>query len=409
MTNADTGTPIPQRVRFGLANLSIFLDEVVFFALAPLLPIYASAFALSKVEAGWLFASYPLLSFVAAIPGSLLCGRIGPRWTLVIANVVFALATLGFGVADGATALWAARAMQGLASGFTVVASMMIISSVGSSQRKGRVLGIAFALQGLSAIGGPALGGFVVPHLGAAASFAMVASVAATSAIVLVLTGTDNFERTPTRKMLISFAADARALATSNTGRYPVLLFIGIGVSAGCVQTLATLRLDALGVTTAQIGLLFMFGGILAIPIVVGIGLLCDRIGPIRTTRWWLICEVFLCLALATPFGLWVIIPTILLLLVQGRSGGTIAYVQAIGTEHARRIAVGFGFMVMAWAAGSTVGSVLAGAIAEVAGDSAAYVITAFLLIALVGPGASADLRARRAGPSTTKRTDTRW
>ena len=101
-------------------------------------------------------------------------------------------------------------------------------------------------------------------------------------------------------------------------------------------------------------------------------------------------------------------IPALLLLLVQGRSGGTIAYVQALGTEQARRIAVGFGFMVMAWAAGATLGSMLAGAIAEVAGDSAAYILTAFLLVALVGPGASEDLRVRRAGPITTKRTDTR-
>lgn len=387
----------PRRVRFGLANLSIFLDEVVFFALAPLLPVYASTFALSKAEAGWLYAAYPLLSFIAAIPGSLICGRIGPRWTLVLANLAFALATLGFGVADGAGTLWAARGLQGFASGVTVVAAMMLVSAAGARGRKGRVLGAAFALQGLSAIAGPALGGVVVPRFGATAAFAMVAAVAVTSAVILILTGADGVERTPARGMLRAFARDVRALATTPAGRYPVLLFVAIGISAGCVQTLATLRLDELGVSTGRIGLLFMVGGGLAIPAVLGVGWLCDRIGPVRATRWWLIAEVAMCLALAAPFGLWGLVPALVVLLVQGRSGGTIAYAQAAETERAQRMAVGFGFMIMAWAVGSTVGALLAGSVADAVGDSAAYVLTAALLALVVGPGATLDLRARRA------------
>lgn len=386
-----------RRVRFGLANLSIFLDEVVFFALAPLLPIYASTFALSKAEAGWLFAAYPLLSFVAAIPGSLICGRIGPRWTLVLANLAFAVATLGFGVADSALALWGARGLQGFASGVTVVAAMMLVSAAGAKGRKGRVLGIAFALQGISAVAGPALGGVVVPRLGATASFAMVAVVAVTSAVVLVLAGSDHVERTPARGALRAFARDVRALATTPAGRYPVLLFVGIGISAGCVQTLATLRLDELGASTGQIGLLFMVGGGLAIPAVLGIGWLCDRIGPVRATRWWLLAEVVLCLALAVPLGLWVLVPALTLLLVQGRGGGTIAYAQAAETERAQRMAVGFGFMIMAWAVGSAIGALVAGSVADAVGDAPAYILTAALLLAVVGPGATLDLRARRA------------
>lgn len=387
----------PRRIRFGLANLSIFLDEVVFFALAPLLPVYASTFALSKAEAGWLYAAYPLLSFAAAIPGSLLCGRIGPRWTLVLANLAFALATVGFGVADGAATLWAARGLQGFASGVTVVAAMVLVSAAGTKDRKGRVLGAAFALQGLSAIAGPALGGVVVPRIGATASFAMVAAVALTSAVILVLTGADGVDRTAARGLVRAFARDVRGLATTPAGRYPVLLFVGIGISAGCVQTLATLRLDELGVSTGRIGLLFMAAGALAIPAVLAVGWLCDRIGPVRATRWWLIAEVAMCLALAAPLGLWMLVPALVVLLIQGRGGGTIAYAQAAETERAQRMAVGFGFMIMAWAVGSAVGALLAGSVADALGDGAAYVLTALLLAAVVGPGATLDLRTRRA------------
>jgi MFS family permease len=131
--------------------------------------------------------------------------------------------------------------------------------------------------------------------------------------------------------------------------------------------------------------------------VVLGVGWLCDRIGPVRAMRWWLIAEVLLCLALAAPFGLWVLVPAMLLLLVQGRSGGTIAYAQAAGMDRAQRMAIGFGFIIMAWAVGSAVGALLAGSVADALGDTPAYVITALLLVAVVGPGATMDLRRRRA------------
>jgi predicted MFS family arabinose efflux permease len=52
--------------------------------------------------------------------------------------------------------------------------------------------------------------------------------------------------------------------------------------------------------------------------------------------------------------------------------------------------------MIMAWAVGSTVGALLAGSVADAIGDTAAYVVTAALLLLVVGPGATLDLRARR-------------
>lgn len=395
MPEREAGTGSATRVRFALANLSILLDEVVFFALAPLLPLYAARFSLSKAEAGLLFAAYPLLSFAAAIPGSLLCGRLGPRLTLIVANLVFAVATLGFGLANGAAALWTARGLQGFASGVTVVAAMMLVTAAGRSGRAGRVLGMAFALQGLSAIVGPALGGIAVPRYGATATFSVIAAVALTSAVVLLASGGDGVERTPARGALRRFARDARGLAMTPTGRYPALLFVGVGVSAGCVQTLATLRLGDLGVTTSGIGVIFMIAGLAAMPIVLAVGWLCDHVGPVRATRWWLGAEVLLCLALAVPVGVWLVVPALSLLLIQGRSGGTIAYAQAAGTDRATRMAVGFGFMIMAWAIGSTLGAVLAGSVAEAIGDTAAYVLTAIVLILVVGPGATLDLRGR--------------
>ncbi len=391
-TNAGTARI---RIRFGIANLSIFLDEVVFFALAPLLPIYAAMFDLSKTEVGWLFAVYPLLSFASALPGSALCTRIGPRWVLVLANVVFAAATISFGIADSELTLWTSRGLQGLASGITVTAAMLLIARAGKTGRKGRTLGIAFAIQGLSAIGGPALGGLVVPHLGAATSFAFVALVAATSAVILVIAGDDRIERSArfdTRSLVIAMYEVLR----SESGRYPVLLFVGIGITAGCVQTLTTLQLAAAGVSSSEIGLLFITAGVIAIPVVITTGWLCDRIGPVRATRWWLITEIAMFLSLALLLSTWAQMIALSILLIQSRSGGTIAYAQAAQTDRFRGMAIGIGLMIMAWAVGSTIGSTLAGTIADAIGNSPAYVVTMLLLVLLVGPGATLDLRGRR-------------
>src|SRR5262245_19640362 len=95
---------------------TIFLDAMLFGAIIPLLPGFAGAFDLSKLEAGVLLGAYGAGALVGGIPGGLLVGRIGPKRGLVLGLSVLALASLAFALSGGPVALRLSRFARGLST-----------------------------------------------------------------------------------------------------------------------------------------------------------------------------------------------------------------------------------------------------------------------------------------------------
>lgn len=375
--------PTSPRTRFLLANSTIVLDEIVYLALVPLLPTYAERFDLSKTQVGLLYAAYPLLGLASALPAGILCDRIGARRLLLGANALFLVATIGFATSTGFLALWLARAAQGLASGATATAGMTMITGTADEARRGTRIGLAAALQGLSALGGPALGGLLVPFAGERIAFGVPAVAAAFVLAGLARDTTDADGRRPgvPRRGLLAVLADA-------DGRLAASQFLAIGLVGGCVQTLATLELGAQGLSAERLGVLFIVAGLAGFPVIAVAGRYADRSGLAAATRAWLAVEVGVCLALAATHTRWVVLLGLGVLVTQIRVGGTIAYVRGARAGSAGGLAAGFGFMVTAWAVGASIGPIVAGALADTTGDAAAYLVSAVAFASLVGPGA---------------------
>lgn len=382
------------RRRFVLANVSIALDEIVYLALVPLLPVFTAEYDFSKAQAGALFAAYPLCGLVAALPGGLLSDRFGPRKMLVVANCGFALATLGFAFASSASMLSGARGLQGLSSGLTATAGMVMITETAEADRRGRVLGLAVAFQGLSTLFGPALGGLLVPWLGLEFSFSLISAAAlAVGALLAFLTRDADSDRVGTHAA--AAMRDLAAILRRAAGRSSAFLFVAMGFSTGSVQTLATLHLAELGVTTEGIGLLMIAAGITGFPTLILAGRMIDRIGIRSSIRIWLVVGVASCVLLALAPGLAVTVVCMVVFFVHMRVGGTVGYAQALVAGDGGGMSTGFGFMVTAWAVGAALGPTLMGGVADATSDSAAYLITAIVLTALVSPGAVARPKLR--------------
>jgi predicted MFS family arabinose efflux permease len=372
--------------RFLLANATIVLDEIVYFALIPLLPTYVHRFHLSAAGAGLLYGAYPMLGLVSGIPAGLLCDRVGPRRMLLVSNTLFVIASTAFALATSADALWLARATQGLASGASATAGMAMVAGSATHGRHGRTIGLAAALQGLSALGGPALGGLAVPAIGERWAFAIPAVLGALVVAGLALEPSDVVTRTGP-----SLSAQLGGVVRNADARAAALCFLAIGVVGGCVQTLAPLQLGDLGVSTRGLGLLFIVAAICGFPIVTAGGRFTDAAGVIAATRVWVAIVLVAVVALAAGPGRAGIAVVFGLFLTQIRVGGTIGYVRGTRAGAGRSLASGFGLIVTAWAVGASVGPVAAGAIVDASGYRAAYLVSAVALLALTASAMRRD------------------
>jgi len=90
---------------------------------------------------------------------------LGRRRLFLVAIALFTIASIGCAFAGDFTQLIIFRAMQGLGGGGLMILSQAIIADIVPASERGKYLGPLGAVFGLSAVGGPLLGGFFVDHL----------------------------------------------------------------------------------------------------------------------------------------------------------------------------------------------------------------------------------------------------
>ena len=90
---------------------------------------------------------------------------LGRRRLFLIAIALFTIASVGCAFAGDFTQLVVFRALQGLGGGGLMILSQAIIADIVPASERGKYLGPLGAIFGLSAVGGPLLGGFFVDHL----------------------------------------------------------------------------------------------------------------------------------------------------------------------------------------------------------------------------------------------------
>jgi EmrB/QacA subfamily drug resistance transporter len=113
----------------------------------------------------WLTTAYLLATTIVMPVYGKFGDVLGRRRLFLVAIALFTIASVGCAFAGDFTQLILWRAVQGLGGGGLMILSQAIIADIVPASERGKYLGPLGAVFGLSAIGGPLLGGFFVDHL----------------------------------------------------------------------------------------------------------------------------------------------------------------------------------------------------------------------------------------------------
>jgi len=382
-----------------LVSVVVFVDAMLFGALAPLVPGYADEFGLSKAGAGLLVAAFGAGALLGGIPGGLAAARWGPKSAVVAGLVLLTVSSFAFAAAEGPWALGAARLVQGFSSTTTWAGALAWLTVATPRQRRGELIGTAFGAAVFGAILGPMFGA-VAESVGIARSFVVVGVVAAALAGWAATRPGVAPEHQAPGAVSRAFA-DRRFIGGLWLNTLPAWLF-------GTLVVLVPLQLDDGGFTPFAIGAVFLAAGLVETVVNPFLGRFSDRRGRLLPIRIALGASIVVALAFAAardPYPIAVL--TVLAAITFGAFYTPGMALVSDRTESAGLSqAIGFGIMNTAWALGNMTGPALAGTIAEATSDAAPYVLAALLcLLTLAATGtARAPTTRRVAGDGSSAR-----
>ncbi len=374
-----------------VASAVVMVDTILYAALTPLLPGYVDEYGLSKTGAGALVAAYAGGALVGGLPGGIAAARLGARTAAVIGLVTTALASVVFGVADGAWILGAARFVQGVGSALSWAGALAWLVAMAPRERRAEMIGTAMGVAIAGAMLGPVLGAGAA-LTGEAIAFSAVALVAfALAAVATRMPGPapmDTGVRTIARVLRRPQLVGGLWLIT-----LPSLLF-------GTVAVLVPLELDALGWSALAIGALWLVTAALEGAMNPLLGRFADRRGRLLPVRIALVGSVAVSIALAFA-GSSVAVAG--LVVAAGLAFGALFTPGlAIVSDGADQVgvaqALAFGVMNAAWAVGNLVGPAAGGALAHATSDTTAYLAAAGLCAATLAAITGSVLRLETRG-----------
>ena len=361
-----------------LVSAIVLVDTMFYAAITPLLPHYSDELGLSKSAAGVLTAAYPAGTLLAALPSGWLAVRVGVRPTVVLGLGLLSVSSIVFGLAEDVLLLDAARFLQGVGGAASWAGGLGWLVAAGPPERRGELIGSAFAAAIGGALLGPALGG-VAGETAPEAAFGAVGLLAAA---------------------LLAWTLRTPAPARAETGRRRLLpalrhgpllggmaLIVIVGLYFGVVEVLVPLRLDELGASGVAVAAVFLVAAGLQALASPAAGRYSDRRGPLAPVRVALAFGVVLAAAIAAAEA---VAPLVVLAILAGPLVGML-WVPAMtilsgGAETAGLDqAMAFALVNLTWSAAQTAGAGGGGSLADAAGDWAAYgAVIAVVALALV-------------------------
>ena len=357
-----------------LVSSIVFVDTMLFGALAPLVPGYADEFGLSKTGAGLLVGAFGAGALLGGIPGGIAAMRFGPKRAVVLGLTLLALASVGFALASGPWALGLARFVQGFSSTTTWAGALAWLTVAAPRSRRGELIGIAFGAAVFGAIIGPMFGA-VADAVSIRATFGAVGAVALAFAAFAATRPTAPADPHEPASLLLALR-DRRFLGGLWLNTLPALLF-------GVMVVLVPLTLDDAGFGALAIGIVFLCSGLAETVVNPLLGRLSDRRGRLLPIRLALAASLLVAGAFAFASR-----PALLVALVALAAisfGGIYTPGMALVSDRAEAVGLaqglGFGIMNTAWALGNMTGPVAGGALAEAAGDALPYLLAAGLCL----------------------------
>jgi len=349
----------------------MLLETIVWIAIVPLAPTFADELGLNGVETGMILAAASLAALVVALPLGMLADRLGARRVTIASAALFALATAGQGLADEFWSLLLARAAFGVAFGALWGAGTSWLSDSLSDVRRSGALGAVATVSGVGFTIGPVLAGVLADRYDTGTPFLVLAvgGAAVTAALVV---GAPSVTSRPPQHRLRELLEVARHDELVLAG---IAIIVLIGLVGGGVNLLVPLQLRENGVSAGEIGLLFSAAAVVYTVVSAAVARLGDRAATLRVGGIAaLLTGLSIVLVLLSGSTL-VAVAFVLLRAPFWSAMDTIIFPLAAAGAHRSSLGRGavMGLVMLGWGAASTVGPLVAGGIADVAGARAAY------------------------------------
>ncbi|HVQ87192.1 MAG TPA: MFS transporter [Actinomycetes bacterium] len=362
-----------------LVYAALFVGELSWSGVTPLIPSYIEQYDLTDFEGGMVLSVASLGILVASLPASAITSRVTPRTLTLGAMAVISLAGFAMTVAPNYPSIIVARFVFGLGFG-TLWVSMAAWLDDAAGDKSAQILALTTAIVGVSAMLGPAYAGWVAEHFGLSAPFVGLALIAAVLFSLLLVdrsgTGRRLDPAPPARELLQAVRCDP-GLVTM------LLLTTAAAVVWMTADLLVPLRLDDGGYSVSGIGVVFSIASL----VFVGFSALTAR-GADRWARPGIAAIATAWLALFTLLpAIFSGVPAAMVFLLGASvtTGIIITLTFPFGLQAVRRGAVTVAIMSalanIIWALSGIAGPTAGGAFAEWAGDGSAFAVLALVCV----------------------------
>jgi MFS transporter, AAHS family, 4-hydroxybenzoate transporter len=277
----------PVIVLIGICSLIYLLDGLIHSILGPLAPDMARSLSLSNAQLGPIFSANLIGQCVGLVLFPVLANRLGHRSVVLLAVVGFGLGQCASALSVGAADLFGWRFVTGVFLGGCLPSCLAIVSDVAPSKRRGLAIMLLFTGYGL----GATIAGLIAAAFENAGGWRAAMVVVGAVCFLTALVAWMGLE-IPSRATVTGGSRTAEAKATVLgilAPRYLLrtlmlwLLFVAMLTISYCLNSWLPTLLVEVGRdrTLAAISVsIFSLGGIVA---ALGVGLLIDRFGAMRT------------------------------------------------------------------------------------------------------------------------------
>jgi DHA1 family multidrug resistance protein-like MFS transporter len=261
----------------GTIMLMVMLMFIGFGIVIPVLPhVVTDELGFADFHVQVMLAVYSLASFIVSPLWGALSERIGRKPVMMTGMIGFSVSFLVFGLAvslqsDGVIGsdfslllMYVSRTLSGLFSGATIAVSMAYMADITSDEERTKGMGLIGMSIGLGFIFGPAVGGLLTIGGSYALPFFVSAGLSFLTMLAAAMYVKESLTATAREKALAERAnSSSRWTAFRGSSRYLfVLAFLATFILAGLEGTLQLFQMEKIGVTPAQMGMMFLLSGI---------------------------------------------------------------------------------------------------------------------------------------------------
>jgi MFS family permease len=351
----------------------ILVGEFSWSAVVPLVPTFASQLHLSQSAAGLLAGATGLAVLAVSIPAGMLADRYGARRLTLLAATLMSGALVAHAI-PGFGPLLAARFVFGLGFGTVWTAGIAWITELAPPERQAEALARPMTIAGIAFMCGPVISGAVAQDFGVRTPFIASGVIGVVVAIFLL--------RVPEPVKLHRPETPALRETMRRAAREPAVIgSLALVLIASCVSSaiylLVPLQLHDDGISARGIGAAFSLGAVVFVLTSYLIGRLGARVVRLVVGG---AASAVLALVLLLPVAS-ATVPSLVSLLVLRSPVFAVLFgisfpLAAWGADKAGiGKGVVLGMLNGVWAAANVIGPIAGGALAQIAGRSAVYLV----------------------------------